>query len=57
MAHHVTDENPTHHVDECAATREIRDGRTPPWFHMCVLPSDHATVHACGECDARWSDI
>lgn len=57
MAHHVTDQRPTAHMDVCAATREISD--QPRWFHMCGEPSCHATVHRCGEtgCDARWSDI
>lgn len=57
MAHHVTDERPTHHMSICAATREITD--QPRWFHMCGLSSDHSTVHHCGEpdCDAAWSDI
>jgi hypothetical protein len=59
MAHHVTDENPTHDMSICAATRQIPDGRSPSWFHMCQLPYEHSTVHQCGEpgCDARWSDI
>lgn len=56
MAHHVTDENPTRYMwNECAATRQI-DGETR-WFHMCGLPYEHASVHCCGECNAKWGDI
>lgn len=58
MAHHVIEANPTHPITECGATREILDGlRAMPSFHMCGLPDEHASVHCCGECGAKWSDI
>lgn len=58
MAHHVTDENPTHHISECGATRATdHDHQAMRWFHMCDLYAEHATVHHCGECGAKWSDI
>lgn len=56
MAHHVTESHPTHHLSECGATRQFVDVCCV-WYHMCGLPAGHAEVHACGECEAKWSDI
>ena len=49
---HVTEENPTHHVDQCGETEPF----TRRDYHMCCLTAGHEGEHECRACDATWVD-